>query len=45
MRDPTKLFLTSKFSYLHFSNPTHKTEMGTLYMWELLIANHKDESL
>jgi len=27
--DPAKIFLTSKFSYLLFSNPTHKTKSGT----------------
>jgi hypothetical protein len=27
--DPAKIFLTSKFSYLLFSNPTHKTKTGT----------------
>ncbi len=43
--DPTKIFLTSKFSCLLFSNPTHKTEMGTANRWELLIANHLDQSL
>ncbi len=26
-------------------NPTNKTVPGTAYMWELLIANHLDESL
>jgi hypothetical protein len=28
-----------------FSNPTHKTERGSANRWELLIANHLDESL
>jgi hypothetical protein len=27
--EPAKIFFTSKFSYLLFSNPTHKTETGT----------------
>jgi hypothetical protein len=35
--DPAKVFLTSK--YLLLSNST------TAYRWELLIANHLDESL
>jgi hypothetical protein len=26
--DPAKIFLTSKFSYLLFPNPTHKTKIG-----------------
>jgi len=29
----------------HACNPTHKTENGTAIRWELLIANHLDESL
>ncbi len=40
--DPAKIFLTFKFSYLLFCNPTHKTETGTANRWELLIANHLD---
>ncbi len=28
-----KLFLTSKFSYLLFSNPTHQTKLGTAKRW------------
>jgi hypothetical protein len=43
--DLAKIFLTSKFSYLDFCNPTHKTETRTANMWELLIANHLDKSL
>jgi hypothetical protein len=43
--DPAYIFLTSKFSYLLFCNPTHKTENGTAIWWELLIANHLDQSL
>jgi hypothetical protein len=27
-----------------FSNPTHKTEMGTANRWELLLANHLYQS-
>jgi hypothetical protein len=27
--EPAKMFLTSKFSYLPFSNPTHKNKTGT----------------
>jgi hypothetical protein len=29
--DPVKIFLTSKFSYLLVSNPTHKTKTGTKF--------------
>jgi hypothetical protein len=36
--DPAKIFLTSKFSYLLFSNLTHKTETGTANRWETTIA-------
>jgi hypothetical protein len=43
--DLAKIFLTSKFSYLDFCNPTHKTETQAAHMWELLIANHQDKSL
>jgi hypothetical protein len=41
-----KIFLTFKFSYLLFCNPAHnKTERsGTVCRWELLIANHLDQS-
>jgi hypothetical protein len=42
---PPNIFLTSKFSYLLFCNPTHETETQTANMWELLIANHLDQSL
>jgi hypothetical protein len=38
--DPAKIFLTSKFIYLLFCNPTHKTEIAN--RWELLRANHLD---
>jgi hypothetical protein len=31
--DPAKIFLTSKFSYLMFWNPTHKTETETTNRW------------
>jgi hypothetical protein len=31
--DPGKIFFTSKFSYVLFCNPTHKTETGTANMW------------
>jgi hypothetical protein len=43
--DRAKIFLTSKFNYLLFCNPTHKTETGTANRWELLITNHLDQSL
>jgi len=29
----------------YFGNPTNKTVTGTAYTWELLIANHLDQSL
>jgi hypothetical protein len=35
----------SKFSCFIFGNPTNKTVTGTAYTWELLIANHLDQSL
>ncbi len=31
--DPEKIFFTSKFSYVLFSNPTHKTETQTTKRW------------
>jgi hypothetical protein len=34
----------SKFSHFSFGNPTNKTVIGTAYTWELLIANHLDQS-
>jgi hypothetical protein len=36
-----KKFRTSKFSYLLFSNPTHKTKSkaGSAYMWETTNSN------
>jgi hypothetical protein len=45
--DPAKIFLTSKFSYLLFCNPTHKTKTGTANRWETTtgIANHLNQSL
>jgi hypothetical protein len=43
--DPAKIYLTSKFNYLLFCNPTHKIERGTANRWELLIRNHLDQSL
>jgi hypothetical protein len=39
-----KIFLTSNFNYLLFCNPTHKTETGIAIGWELLVANHLDQS-
>ncbi len=33
--DPAKIFLTSHFSYLLFSNPPHETKIGTANMWEI----------
>ncbi len=45
-QDRTQIFLTFKFSYLLFHNPTHRTRTGTAKRSEvLLIANHLDESL
>jgi hypothetical protein len=32
--DPAKTFLTSKFSYLLFCNPTHKTKTGIPNGWK-----------
>jgi hypothetical protein len=50
--DPAKIILTSKFSYSLFSNPTHKTKIGTANMWDtandkpagqlLLLVNQKE---
>ncbi len=37
--DPTGLFLTSKYRYLLFSNPTHKTKSGTANRWETTNSN------
>jgi hypothetical protein len=34
-----KIFLTSKFSYLLFSNPIHKTKTGTANRWETTNSN------
>jgi hypothetical protein len=43
--DPAKIFLTSKFSYLLFSNPTHKTKLELLQIGgRLLIATHLVQS-
>ncbi len=41
--DPAKIFLTSKFVYLLFCNPTHKTEIAN--RWELLRTNYLNQSL
>ncbi len=41
---PTKIFLTSKFSYLLFLNPTHKTKTETANMWENTNSNLIDQS-
>jgi hypothetical protein len=41
-----KIFLTSKFSYLLFSNPAHKIETETAQTGgRLLIANYMEQSL
>jgi hypothetical protein len=29
---------------MFFGNPTNKTVTGTVYKWELLLANHLDQS-
>jgi hypothetical protein len=43
--DPAKIFLTSKFSYLLLSNPTHKTKTSTLQRGgSLLMGTHLDQS-
>jgi hypothetical protein len=34
-----------KFNFFVCGNPTNKTITGTAYTWELLIANHLDQSL
>jgi len=34
--EPAKIFLTSEFSYLLFSNPTHKTKTKTAIRWETI---------
>ncbi len=39
--DPAKIFLTSKFSYLLFPNPSHKTKIGNAIDERLLIATDK----
>jgi hypothetical protein len=36
---PQKYSLTSKFSYLLFSNLSHKTETGTANRWETTNSN------
>jgi hypothetical protein len=40
VRNRAKTFLRSKFSYLFFSNPTHKSKTGLQIGGRLLIANH-----
>jgi hypothetical protein len=44
--DPPKMFLTSKFSYLLFSNPTHyiQLELGVQMGGRLLTATHLEQS-
>ncbi len=34
--EPAKIFLTSEFSYLLFSNSTHKTKTKTAIRWETI---------
>ncbi len=42
---PAKLFFSHpSFSYLLFSNSTHKTEIGTANRWRLVIATHLYQS-
>jgi len=44
--DLTKIFFTSKFSYLLFCNPTHKTETRfNVFRGGLLVANHLNLSV
>ncbi len=45
--DPAKIFLTSKFSYLLFSNSTHKTKTETAHRSGriLILTNHLDRPL
>ncbi len=42
--EPAKIFLTSTISYLLFCNPAHETEKRTANRWELLVANHLEQS-
>jgi hypothetical protein len=37
--DPAKIILISKFSYSLFSNPTHKTKIGTANRWDATLTN------
>jgi hypothetical protein len=43
--DPANIFFTSKFSYLLFCNPTHKTQTGQQICGGLLTANHLEQLL
>jgi hypothetical protein len=36
---PVKIFLTSKFCYLSFSNPTHKIKTRIANSWETINGN------
>jgi len=40
-----QMFLTSMFSYLLFSNPTHKTKIGLQIGGKLLISKHLHQPL
>jgi hypothetical protein len=40
-----KYFSCASLIIYCFCNAAHKTETGTANMWELLIANHLDQSL
>jgi hypothetical protein len=43
--DLAKMYFTSKFSYLHFSNPTYKLKLRPQIGGRLLITNHLKQSL
>jgi hypothetical protein len=40
-----KIKCLSLAGFFSFGNPNDKTGTGTAYTWELLIANHLDQSL
>ncbi len=41
---PLSVWTLAFLPYILFCNPAHKTEIGTTNRWELLIANHLDQS-
>ncbi len=42
---PLSVWTPASLPYILFCNPAHKTEIGTTHRWELLIANHLDQSV